>query len=244
MTETITFQIDGQEIRARLGQTILEAADAGGTYIPRLCHRPGLEPFGGCRVCTVRVNGRPVAACTQPAVAGIVVESETEEVVGWRKAIIEMLFVEGNHFCMVCERSGECELQALAYKLGISAPRYPFLWPKRGVDASHPDVLIDHNRCVLCARCQRTSREIDGKNVFGFLGRGPDKRLAPNGGGTLDTSGLESTDHAIDACPVGAILRKHGAFDTPVGERRFDKEPIGTHPPAAPRPAAGPGEML
>ncbi len=172
MTESVSFTIDGVEIEAEAGQTILEAADAAGVYIPRLCHKPGLEPFGGCRLCTVTANGRPCSACTQPVAPGMIVENDTEKLKDFRKTLVEMLFVEGNHFCMFCEKSGNCELQALAYRLGITAPRFPFLFPKREVDASHPDILIDHNRCILCARCVRASRDVDGKQVFDFVGRG------------------------------------------------------------------------
>ena len=94
MADTFTFILDGTEIPAKKGQTILAAADEAGIYIPRLCNMDGLEPYGACRVCTVLVNGRPQAACTQPAAPGIVVESDTEEVNEMRKQIIEMLFVE------------------------------------------------------------------------------------------------------------------------------------------------------
>ena len=118
----------------------MEAADAAGIYIPRLCAYEGLIPFGSCRICTVMVNGRAQAACTQPIAEGIVVESDTEAIQQIRKDIVEMLFVEGNHYCMFCEKSGNCELQALAYRLGVLAPKYPYLFPDRGVvDASHPD---------------------------------------------------------------------------------------------------------
>jgi [NiFe] hydrogenase diaphorase moiety small subunit len=224
----ITLTIDGREITTQPGRTILEAAEEHGIYIPRLCHLPGLKPFGGCRVCTVLVNGRSEAACTQPVAPGIVVENDTEQLRAWRRNIIEMLFVEGNHFCPSCEKSGDCELQALAYRMGISAPRHPFLWPHREVDASHPDVLIDHNRCILCARCARTSRDIDGKEVFGFVGRGPARKLTINPGARLVDSALDVTDQAVNACPVGAILRKRGAYATPVGQRQFDRAPIGS----------------
>lgn len=224
----VIFTIDGREVRARFGQTILAAAQDNGIYIPRLCHRDGLEPYGSCRVCTVTVNGRPASACTQPVAEGIAVESESDEVVGWRRAVVEMLFVEGNHFCMFCEKSGNCELQALAYRLGIAAPRFDLQWPKRDVDASHPDVLIDHNRCILCARCVRTSRDVDGKQAFGLVGRGAARHIAVNPGSRLIDTELDVTDAAVDACPVGAILRKRRGYATPVGRRQFDRAPIGT----------------
>jgi [NiFe] hydrogenase diaphorase moiety small subunit len=228
MSGELSFILDGREVSARAGQTIIEAADEAGVYIPRLCHRSGLEPFGGCRVCTVTANGRHATACTLPVGQGMVVETDTEELTALRKQIVEMLFVSGNHFCMFCERSGNCELQALAYRLGITAPRYPFLCPERKVDASHPDILIDHNRCILCSRCVRASIDLDGKRVFGFVGRGPERRISVNGDARLASTDADVTDQALDACPVGALLRKREGFREPVGTRRFDHEPIGT----------------
>jgi len=227
-TKTIRFEIDGRRIEAQAGETIIEAADHAGIYIPRLCHKPGLQPYGGCRLCTVLMDGRPCSACTQPATNGSVIENDTEEVNQYRKGIIEMLFVEGNHFCMACEKSGNCELQAVAYRFGIAAPRFPHQNPEREIDASHPDIIIDHNRCILCARCKRTAAEVDGKEVFGFAGRGPGKRLIVNSVDGLGGTAIEVTDAALDACPVGALMRKRVGFRVPVGSRLFDTAPIGT----------------
>jgi [NiFe] hydrogenase diaphorase moiety small subunit len=228
MNDTIHLIIDGVEIQGRPGQTILEAAEDAGVYIPRLCHLKGLIPHGSCRVCTVRVNGRPQAACTQPINEGMIVENDSEAIMKVRRDIIEMLFVEGNHYCMFCEKSGNCELQAMAYRFGIAAPKHPYQFPKRAVDASHPDVMIDHNRCILCARCVRASRDLDGKNVFQFVGRGATKRVAVNAKSRLADTNLDVADQAVEVCPVGAILRKRVGFVTPVGKRLYDHEPIGS----------------
>ncbi|MBN2448482.1 MAG: ferredoxin, partial [Phycisphaerae bacterium] len=145
----------------------------------------------------------------------------------------EMLFVEGNHYCMYCEKSGNCELQALAYRLGIAAPKYPYTFPKRELDASHPDVLIDRNRCILCARCIRASRDLDGKSVFEFVGRGKDKKIAVNSEARLSDTNLDVTDKAVDACPVGSILKKRVGYAVPVGQRLYDHKPIGSDIEAA-----------
>ena len=228
MTNKVTFTIDGVEVQADAGETIIDAADKAGVYIPRLCHKPGLKPFGSCRVCTVLANGRPCSACTQPATPGMIVENDTESLTEYRKLLIEMLFVEGNHFCMFCEKSGNCELQAMAYRFQIAAPQFPFLFPKREVDATHPDILIDHNRCILCARCVRTSRDVDGKQVFDFVGRGPHKRVSVRTGSTLKDTAADVTDAAVESCPVGALLRKRIGFSVPVGQRKYDHEPIGS----------------
>ena len=228
MSGTISFTIDGVEVEAQPGQTIMDAADDAGIYIPRLCAHPDLKPYGSCRVCTVMVNGRPQAACTQPVANGLVVESETDEVKAIRRNLIEMLFVEGNHYCMFCEKSGNCELQALAYRFGITAPRFPYAWPKRDIDASHPDIFIDRNRCILCGRCVRASRDLDGKHVFEFLSRGVDKRVAVNAHARLADTDLDITDKAVDVCPVGAILKKGEGYKVPIGQRLYDKQPIGS----------------
>lgn len=228
MSDRVTLTIDNVQLQGRPGQTILEAADEAGIYIPRLCHLKGLQPFGSCRVCTVLVNGRPQSACTQPIAQGMVIESSTEQVGEIRKDLIDMLFVEGNHFCMFCEKSGNCELQALAYRFGITAPRYPYMFPSRAVDASHPDIMIDHNRCIRCARCVRASRDLDGKEVFGFVNRGPHKELAVNAAARLVDTNVDVTDQAIDVCPVGALLKKRTGYAVPIGQRKYDHTPIGS----------------
>lgn len=223
----LALTIDGHRIEATEGQTILEAADQGGVYIPRLCWMKGLSPFGACRVCLVRANGRPQPACTQPAADGMVVENDTAELREIRRNLIDMLFVEGNHFCMFCEKSGACELQALAYRFGITAPRYPFLYPRKEVDATHRDVLLDRNRCILCARCVRASHEVDGKGAFGFHGRSLQKRLIASSSRGLRGSNLTLQDAAVHACPTGSLLVKRTGFAIPVGLRPYDRQRIG-----------------
>lgn len=228
MPDDISITIDGQRIAARAGQTIMAAAQAAGIYIPYLCHHPELTPFGACRVCTVMVNGRPQAACTTPVAPNMTIENETPRMLELRRQIIDMLFVEGNHFCMFCEKSGNCELQALAYRFGIAVPQHPYQYPIRSVDASHPDILVDHNRCILCGRCVRASKELDGKNVFQFVGRGASKRVGVNSTAGLGASEATAIDRAMALCPVGAILVKRVGFVVPIGQRKFDRRPIGS----------------
>jgi len=228
MVDKVTFKIDDKEIQGKPGQTILEAAEDAGIYIPRLCAHKELVPFGACRVCTVLVNGRPQAACTQPIAEGIVVENEIEQIQQIRKDIIDMLFVEGNHYCMFCEKSGNCELQALAYRFGILAPKYSYLFPDRDVDASHPDLLIDRNRCILCGRCGRASKGLDGKNVFGFIKRGAQKEVGVDSDSSLAGTDVEVADRSFDLCPVGTLIRKRTGYAVPIGERLYDEKPIGS----------------
>jgi [NiFe] hydrogenase diaphorase moiety small subunit len=223
-----TFTIDNVPVKARKGQTILEAADAAGIYIPRLCYHKDLLPGGACRLCTVLVNGRPQSACTHPAADGMTVQNETPELADWRRSVLEMIFVEGNHYCMFCEKSGNCELQALGYRLGMLSPRHPFLFPLRNIDMSHPDVAIDRNRCILCGRCVRGSKLLDKKSAFGMVRRGAHTRLAVNSGGKLKDTDLSLADRAVNLCPVGCILRKREGYKIPIGRRLYDAAPIGS----------------
>ncbi|MCE5278934.1 MAG: 2Fe-2S iron-sulfur cluster-binding protein [Planctomycetaceae bacterium] len=228
MSQMIQFTIDGVEVTGQTGQTIMQAADAAGIYIPRLCFLKGLSPYGACRVCTVMVNGRPQTACTQPIANDMVVENDTAALLEVRRSIVEMLYVEGNHFCMFCEVSGKCELQALGYRFKMMVPKYPFQYPDREIDASHPDLFIDRSRCVLCARCIRSSKELDGKNAYGFVGRGPSKKIAFNSAEGLAGTEASVDDKAAEACPVGTILKKDTAFRVPYGQRKYDAQPIGS----------------
>ncbi|KKK74422.1 hypothetical protein LCGC14_2883940, partial [marine sediment metagenome] len=126
--KTVKIIIDGREIEAKAGQTVIQAADYAGIYIPRLCYHQDLVPGGHCRVCTVKINGKATNACTFPVAEGLVIENDTEEIKKARRQVIEMLFVEGNHFCPFCEKSGNCELQSLASRLGMTAPTFPYLF--------------------------------------------------------------------------------------------------------------------
>ncbi len=228
MSEKIKFTIDGKECFAERGQNILDAATDNGIYIPSLCHIRDVKPAGACRLCNVKIAGRLMTACTTPVEQGMEVENDIPEVQDLRLAIIEMLFVEGNHFCPACEKSGNCELQALAYRYQMMIPRFPYVFPVKEIDASTPKLIIDHNRCILCKRCIRAFKDENGKNIFAFKRRGHklqiniDKKLSAN-------LSDEMAQKAMDICPVGAIIRKDKGFNEPIGTRKYDKMPIGSN---------------
>lgn len=222
-----TFTLDGATIPFTPGQTILQAATDAGHFIPYLCYHPDLKPHGSCRVCAVKIGDRMAASCTMLAQDGLVVESDVDPVQKERLALIRMLFVEGNHFCPSCEKSGNCRLQAIAYDLKMMSPHYPQFFPNRPVDASHPDYLLDTNRCILCSLCVRASRDVDGKNVFGLSGRGIHTQLIVNApSGKLGDTNFSADDKAAQVCPVGAILPKRQGFAVPIGQRTYDAKPI------------------
>jgi len=227
MSEKIKFTIDGKECFAERGQNVLDAATDNGIFIPALCHIRDVKPAGACRLCNVKIAGRLMTACTTPVESGMEIENDIPEVQDLRLAIIEMLFVEGNHFCPACEKSGNCELQALAYRYQMMVPRFPYEFPVKEIDASTPKLIIDHNRCILCKRCIRAFKDENGKNIFAFKKRGHklqiniDKKLSAN-------LSDEMAQKAMDICPVGAIIRKEKGFNEPIGTRKYDKMPIGS----------------
>ena len=218
-----TFILDGEEIDFGPGESILEAATRTGHYIPHLCWHPEFGAKGSCRLCTVRINGRIGAACAVQAASGQEVESNTDDLNGLRKTLLQMIFIEGNHFCPSCEKSGNCKLQATAYDMGMDGPYFEEFYPERRVDATHPDLLLDLNRCILCSLCVRASHDVDGKDVFAIGGHGIQTHLLINSpSGKMVDSELKATDRAANVCPVGAILHKRVGFATPIGKRKFD----------------------
>ena len=222
-----SFELDGADIPFEPGQTVLQAALAADHYIPHLCYHPEFQPHGSCKLCTVKINGHTAASCTMPAAPGLQVESNIDELKDLRRTLIQMLFAEGNHFCPSCEKSGNCVLQALGYDLGVTTAGFRHLFPDRPVDASHPELWIDFNRCILCELCVRASSEVDKKNVFALGGRGIAKHLIVNAeSGLLADTDIALEDKAMQVCPVGVILKKSAGFNVPIGQRRFDLRPV------------------
>jgi [NiFe] hydrogenase diaphorase moiety small subunit len=230
MNATTTFLLDGEEIPFTAGQTILEASRAAGKWIPHLCWHPDFPPHGSCKLCTVKVGPRQVSACTTAAAAGMEIENRSAELDEKRRTLLQMLFVEGNHFCPSCEKSGHCLLQATAYDLGMMSPHFDHFFPDRPLDASHADVLLDLNRCILCELCVKASRDVDHKNVFALSGRGITSHLVVNAAsGKLADTDFAASDRAAAVCPVGVILPKRRGFAIPIGSRPYDQAPVSEH---------------
>lgn len=227
MSEDKTFKLDGKPIPFKEGDTVMDAALRAGEYIPHLCHNPEFKAHGSCRVCIVDVCGRHRSACTLQACEGLEVDNSSEAIMDLRRTLLQMLFVEGNHICPACEKSGDCQLQAVAYYSRMLSPHFTHFYPKRSIDASHPDIVFYHNRCILCGLCVHASIEVDRKDVFSISGRGLDSKLSFNSvSGKLGDTKLSIDDKAVSVCPVGALMPKHRGYEQPVGQRLYDNKPI------------------
>jgi len=210
-TKVITLTIDGREVGAREDQTILTIARENSIHIPTLCFLEGLSPAGACRLCLVEIVGtnRVLPACTTYATEGMKVLTTSEALEAHRRTVIELLFAEGNHVCAVCVSNGNCELQDLATKLGVDHITLPYLNPKRHVDASHRRFTLDHNRCVLCARCVRVCDEIEGAHTWDIMGRGVDARIISDLNQPWGESvSCTSCGKCVQVCPTGALVEK------------------------------------
>ncbi len=207
----ITFKIDGHDVSAAEGQTILEVAREHGINIPTLCFLKGLSAIGACRICLVEIKGmaKLLPACVTRPTEGMEVTTESEQLREHRKTIVELLFAERNHVCAVCVSNGNCELQEMARKLGVTHIRVPYRYPRLHVDATHERFSVDHNRCILCARCVRACDEIEGAHTWDIMGRGSDCKVITDMNqpwGVSET--CTSCGKCVHVCPTGALVEK------------------------------------
>jgi bidirectional [NiFe] hydrogenase diaphorase subunit len=220
---TVPVTIDGRAFKAYQGETILDAARRSGLTIPTLCYLGGLSVHGGCRVCVVEVAEDHVLrpACATAVTEDMEVTTVTPRLTEHRRAILELLFAEGNHICAVCVSNGHCELQDHAVAAGLDHVDQAYQFPLRSLDASHPLFVFDPNRCILCTRCVRVCDEVEGAHVWDVAQRGAESILVtelhrPWGESTSCTS----CGKCVAVCPTGALFRKGRA----VGEMRHDPE--------------------
>jgi len=208
----VSFFLDGWEITAKEGDTVLAAALRQGFYIPHLCYHPDLEPFGGCRVCTVEIEGRGLAiACKTPVTEGLRVRTETSEVEKVRRTAVELMIASHSAYCLACAKNGQCKLQDVANYVGIKAERLGRLKPlakKVPVDRSNPFFERDLSKCILCGICVRTCEEIVGVGAIDFAFRGFATKIATSKDRPIVESACVSCGECVARCPVGALVPK------------------------------------
>jgi NADH-quinone oxidoreductase subunit G len=223
MPDQVKLTIDGRQITAPAGALLIEVARKNGIEIPAFCYYEGLALQAACRMCLVEVEKAPklLAACTLPVTEGMVVRTESPQVVAARKSMLEFLLTNHPLDCPVCDKGGECELQDMVFRYGAGESR--FVENKVHVDEKQwsPVVFYDAPRCILCYRCVRICDEGMGVKALGIVNRGVISEIAPSHGDHLE---CDECGMCIDICPVGALTSGTYRYKT----RPWEMEHAGT----------------
>lgn len=211
----VNLTIDGKKISVEEGTTVLNAARSAGIDIPTLCDHPHLTPYGGCRLCVVEIEGSRTlqTSCTLPVMENMVIHTNTEKVRTARRFILTMIFSDRNHFCPYCVvNDGDCELQQAAYREDMTHWPIQPNWKPYEVDASHPYIVQDHNRCILCRRCVRVCSEVVGNYTLGVEERGANSLIMADLGIPLGESSCVSCGMCVQVCPTGSLIDRWSAY--------------------------------
>src|SRR5215472_17216161 len=215
--DSVTLTIDGQAVTVQKGKTVLQAAIENGISVPFYCYHPGIGIDGSCRVCIVKIEKMPKlqTSCSTVCTEGMVVSTRSPDVVEARASVFEFLLINHPLDCPVCDKGGECPLQDFSYSFGPNESRMEF--PRRVFDGEGvkadvdfgPTLMLNRNRCILCTRCVRFMREIDGDAQINITDRGYGSEI-----GTFQDEGVHSliSGNLMDVCPVGAITTKDYRF--------------------------------
>lgn len=212
MTLPINVNINGRQISAEKGKTILEVCREAGIFIPTLCHDERLEPYGGCRLCLVEIKGvaKPLASCTTPAEDGMEITTESQQLMRLRRTNLELILSNHPNDCMCCEAAGDCELQELAYLYNVKPDRIEGKKWDLPVREDNPFITFEPNKCILCARCTRICKEVVMAETIELTGRGFNS--VPDTAYSLPRSldNCEFCGQCVSTCPTGALTDRKG----------------------------------
>ena len=215
--DTVTLTIDGRPVTVDKGHTVLQAAIESGVSVPYYCYHPGIGVDGSCRVCVVKIEKMPKlqTSCSTICADGMVVSTRTEDVVAARAGVFEFLLLNHPLDCPVCDKGGECPLQDFSYTFGPDQSRMEF--PRRVFDGEGvkgdvdfgPTLMLNRQRCIMCTRCVRFMRDVEGDAQINIIDRGYGSEIA-----TFQEEGVHSLNsgNLMDVCPVGAITTRDYRF--------------------------------
>ena len=204
----IKVVIDGRKVFCNREETILDAAKRAGIRIPTLCHDERLEPYGGCRLCIVKIKDvpRPLAACATRVKDGMEVFTDTEDLRRMRRNTLSLLLSNHPNDCMTCEATGDCALQSLAYEYGVDGKRYAGEARDLPVRDDNPFIIFDPNKCILCGRCVRICNDVVMAGTIEFTGRGFNSMPDTAFGKPRTLDNCEFCGQCVSTCPTGALI--------------------------------------
>jgi len=213
--EYVTVTIDGKEIKAEKGENLLHVCDENGIEVPHLCHHGELSEAGVCRLCLVKIKGKPdlVPSCCTYIDQGMEIITHDEELDHYRRIILELVMASQNHNCLTCAKGipdplASCELQKLIRQYGIESSRYEANTEVMEPDHSSPIIEYDPNKCILCGRCVRACEEIAGLCNIGFINRGSGTVVAAGLNKTMKQSDCAECMACVNVCPTGALTER------------------------------------
>lgn len=213
--DLITLTIDGIQVKAKKGTTILEAAKQAGIDIPTLCFLKDINEVGDCRMCIVEVEGRRgfATSCIQTVEEGMVVHTYTPNVLEARHVILDLIISNHAKDCLTCTRSGKCELQALATKFNVLKVEFPGEMSKHKIDDLSPSIVRDFNKCILCRRCVAACKNVQKIGAIDCINRGFESCISTVGDHSLNDVNCTNCGQCIEACPTGALHEKETIDD-------------------------------
>ena len=205
-----TITIDGRKVEFTDEKNLLTVIRKAGIDIPTLCYHSELSTFGACRLCTVEDDrGRTFASCSEEPRDGMVIYTNTGKLKKYRKLIIELLLASHCRDCTTCVKSGDCNLQTLAHRFGVTSVRYNNYREQKPLDFSSPSIVRDPNKCILCGNCVRVCNELQGVGALGFAFRGSEAMVMPAFDKEIATTDCVNCGQCQIFCPTGAISIRH-----------------------------------
>lgn len=222
----VALTINGQQVSASEGMTILEVAKKNGIDIPTLCYIEDLLPLGACRLCVVEVEGSRmlVGSCHTPVTEGMVIHTHSPKVLETRKILVELMLASHPDSCLICDGANLCELRKIATDLEIGLPRFRVRKHYYPIEDDNPDIIRDMSKCILCRRCVTACKDIKGESLFSIAYRGFESKVVHNLDQSVDKGICRDCDTCISLCPTGALSKPRNFTEAKQGTALFIRD--------------------